>query len=121
MMNLYRNEAKNRQDIGLPPLPLSPEQTREVTLLLEQGNSESSFLLGLLESRVEPGVSKSAEVKASWLKDVAIGRLTVDVIDRELAVSMLAEMGGGYNVAALVELLAVDSLASFCIRPISFP
>ena len=57
MLNLYRNEAKKRQDIGLPPLPLSPEQTREITLLLEQGNSESSFLLGLLESRVEPGVS----------------------------------------------------------------
>ncbi|MCP4339387.1 MAG: bifunctional aconitate hydratase 2/2-methylisocitrate dehydratase [Desulfobulbaceae bacterium] len=116
MMNLYRNEAKKRQDIGLPPLPLSPEQTREITLLLEQGDSESSFLLDLLESRVEPGVSKSAEVKASWLKDVAIGRLSVDVIDPEQAVSMLAEMGGGYNVAALVELLEVDSLASFCAR-----
>ena len=55
-------------------------------------------------------------MKASWLKDVAIGRLTVDVIDPEQAVSMLAEMGGGYNVAALIELLEVDSLAPFCAR-----
>jgi aconitate hydratase 2/2-methylisocitrate dehydratase len=116
MLNVYREEAERRQDIDLPPLPLTPEQTREITLLLEQGGKESPFLLGLLESRVEPGVSKAAEVKASWLRDVAIGRLMVDVIDPEQAVSMLAEMGGGYNVEALVELLAVDSLASFCAR-----
>ena len=113
MLNVYRKEVERRQDIDLPPLPLTPEQTREITLFLEQGDSESPLLLELLRSRVEPGVSKSAQVKASWLKDVAIGQVTVDVIDPEQAISMLAQMGGGYNVAALVELLEVESLASF--------
>jgi aconitate hydratase 2/2-methylisocitrate dehydratase len=113
MLKIYRQEADRRQASNLSPLPLTPEQTHEITLLLEQGDSESPFLLGLLENRVEPGVSKSAQVKASWLKDVAIGRVTVDVLDPERAVAMLSQMGGGYNVEALVELLDIESLAPF--------
>ena len=113
MLKSYRQEAEKRQVLDLPPLPLTPEQTREITLLLEKGDSESSFLVELLESRVEPGVSKSAQVKASWLKDVAIGQVAVDVIDPERAITCLAQMGGGYNVEMLVELLAVESLAPF--------
>lgn len=113
MLKLYRQEADRRQALNLPPLPLTPEQTREITLLLERGDNESAFILGLLESRVEPGVSKSAQVKAGWLKDVALGQVTVDLIEPEQAVSMLGQMGGGYNVEVLVELLAVESLAPF--------
>lgn len=113
MLKLYRQEADRRQALNLPPLPLTPEQTREITLLLERGDNESAFILGLLESRVEPGVSKSAQVKAGWLKDVAFGQVTVDLIEPEQAVSMLGQMGGGYNVEVLVELLAVESLAPF--------
>jgi len=113
MLKLYRQKAESRQALNLPPLPLTPEQTRKITGLLEQGGNESSFLLSLLASRVEPGVSKSAKVKARWLKNVAIGRVKVDVLDPELAISMLAQMGGGYNVTALIELLEVESLAPY--------
>ncbi len=113
MLKIYRQEAEERQKLNLPPLPLTPAQTREITLLLEKGDSESHFLFRLLETRVEPGVSKSAQVKASWLKDVAIGRVTVNDIDPEQSIKSLSQMGGGYNVEALVELLDVESLAPF--------
>ena len=113
MLKKYHQEAENRQALNLPPLPLTPEQTRMITQLLEQGDSESLFLLGLLENRVEPGVSKSAQVKASWLKDVATGCRKINILDPERAVAMLSQMGGGYNVEVLVELLEVDSLAAF--------
>ena len=113
MLKLYRQEAERRQILDLPPLPLTVAQTREITLLLEQGCSESSYLLNLLEYRVEPGVSKAAQVKANWLKNVALGQVKVDVIDPEKAITILSHMGGGYNVEALVELLEVDFLASF--------
>jgi aconitate hydratase 2/2-methylisocitrate dehydratase len=116
MLKLYRQEAERRQDLDLPPLPLTAVQTREITQLLEQGGSENSFLLELLENRVEPGVSKSAQVKADWLKDVASGRVTVDGIDPEQAIAMLSQMGGGYNVEALIDLLEVESLAPFSVR-----
>ncbi len=113
MLITYHQEAESRQALNLPPLPLTPEQTHEITLLLEQQTSENLFLLGLLENRVEPGVSKSAQVKASWLKNVAIGRRKINFLDPERAVAMLSQMGGGYNVEVLVELLEVDSLAAF--------
>jgi aconitate hydratase 2/2-methylisocitrate dehydratase len=113
MLKLYRQEAERRKALGLPPLPLNPEQTAEVTMLFEQGDIEISMLLELLKNRVEPGVSKSARVKAGWLKEVASGRVTVDSLNPQQAIAMLSQMGGGYNVEALVELLAVDSLAPF--------
>jgi aconitate hydratase 2/2-methylisocitrate dehydratase len=113
MLKSYRQAADRRLALDLPPLPLTPKQTGEVTMLLEQGDIESSMLLELLENRVEPGVSKSARVKAGWLKEVAIGRVMVDSLNPEQAIAMLSQMGGGYNVEALVELLAVESLAPF--------
>jgi len=113
MLKSYRQAADRRLALDLPPLPLTPEQTAEVTLLLEQGDIESSMLLGLLKNRVEPGVSKSARVKAGWLKEVASGRVTVDSLNPEQAIALLSQMGGGYNVEALVELLTVESLAQF--------
>ncbi len=111
MIEQYRLDGEKRLQENLPPLPLTPIQTSQITKLIEQGDSESSFLLDLLSNRVEPGVSKSAQVKASWLKDVACARVLVDVLAPEQAVSMLAQMGGGYNVEALIELLKDKTMA----------
>lgn len=111
MLKLYRQETERRQILDLPPLPLTAAQTSEITLLLEQGGSESSSLLALLEYWVEPGVSKAAQVKATWLKNVALGQVKVEIIDSEKAITILSHMGGGYNVEALVDLLQVESLA----------
>jgi aconitate hydratase 2/2-methylisocitrate dehydratase len=60
---------------------------------------------------VEPGVSKSAKVKAGWLKSVALSEVGVSNLSPSAAVALLAEMGGGYNVEVLVELLEVEAVA----------
>ena len=112
MLTSYRLEADRRQAANLPPLPLTPEQTHKAQRLLEQGVGESSFLLNLLANRVEPGVSKAAQVKAKWLHDVALGRVKVAILGPEQAIAMLRAMGGGYNVSALIELLEVEPLAA---------
>jgi aconitate hydratase 2/2-methylisocitrate dehydratase len=111
MLDAYKKDAEARKDKGLPPLPLTPQQTEGVTTLLQQGSSESSFLLELLASRIEPGVSKSAKIKAAWLKAVALSELSVPEFSPAKAVALLSEMGGGYNVEALVELLEVEAVA----------
>ncbi|MBU1564970.1 MAG: bifunctional aconitate hydratase 2/2-methylisocitrate dehydratase [Proteobacteria bacterium] len=112
MLKPYRLEADRRQVASLPPLPLTPEQTKEAQRLLERGDAESPFLLNLISKRVESGVSKAAQVKAKWLYDVALGRVKVAILSPENAISMLRAMGGGYNVAALIELLSVEPLAA---------
>lgn len=113
MLKVYLQEADSRKIQNLPPLPLTPLQTEEITRLLENGDSESSILLSLLRERVEPGVSKSAQVKAFWLQKVAKGQVVVDDLVPEQAVTMLAQMGGGYNVEVLIDLLKIASLAPF--------
>jgi len=111
MLNSYKQEAAERKEQGIPPLPLTPEQTIECTNLLEKKSEESAFLLTLLTDRVEPGVSKSARVKAAWLKAVALGAVSAESLSPTGAVRLLAEMGGGYNVEAMVALLEVDAVA----------
>lgn len=111
MLESYYQEASQRQEQNLPPLPLTPEQTKEVTRGLQEGGENVATLLSLLSDRVEPGVSPSAEVKAAWLKKVAIEEVTVPGLDAEAAVTMLGGMGGGYNVEALIDLLVVPERA----------
>ena len=112
MLESYKKEKEARLDQGLPPLPIGPELTAEVCRLLEQGHGESALLLDMLLERVEPGVSRSAAVKAGWLKKVALGEVRAQAIDSAAAVAGLGQMGGGYNVDALIELLTVESCAA---------
>lgn len=112
MLTSYSLEAGKRHSANLPPLPLTPKQTWEAQMLLQQGDEESPFLLHLITTRVEPGVSKAAQVKAKWLRDVALGLVTVAILSPEQAIAMLRVMGGGYNVSVLIELLEVEPLAA---------
>lgn len=108
MIEQYRKEMKTRSEAGIPPLPLTPRRVQELTILLEAGHKESDFLLNLLETRVEPGVSKAAKEKAFWLEEVAFGRRSAVAVSPKKAVEMLGVMEGGYNVAALIRLLDTE-------------
>ena len=111
MIEQYRKEEQMRLAQGVPPLPLNETQVEELLQQLQTVHGEGPQLLALLRDRVEPGVSKGARVKAAWLEKVATGELVVELVAPELAVTMLGEMGGGYNVTALVRLLEVESVA----------
>lgn len=111
MLGKYKREADLRLQQNLPPQPLTAEQTKEVTKLLEQNHGESELLLDLLTNRVEPGVSKAAKVKSAWLREVAQGSVDVAALPPTLAIELLSQMGGGYNVSVLIELLEVEDRA----------
>ena len=111
MLEQYRKDAAERALLGVPPLPLNAEQTQALIELLTQGQGEQTELLTLLADRVEPGVSKAAAVKAAWLEQVALGTVVMPGLLPEAAIAMLAQMGGGYNVAALIRLLDIPDLA----------
>lgn len=114
MLKSYAEEAELRKEQGLPPLPLTPEQTRYITTQLEEGAGDSDAMVELLANRVEPGVSKSAKEKASWLKKVAMGETKAATLSSTEAVQLLAQMGGGYNVEALIELLKAGKESESC-------
>ena len=105
MLDAYRKHVEERRALGIPPLPLSPEETAEVCRLLEAPpNGSGPELLALLRDRVSPGVDPSAKVKAEWLARVAVGTSVSPVVSRTEAVFLLGTMLGGYNVAPLVVL-----------------
>jgi len=107
MLAAYRQAAADRQALGIPPLPLSAAQVEALVELLEPPPAgEGAFLLELLSERIPPGVDEAAYVKAGWLKAVAQGSLSSPLLSPLAATQLLATMIGGYNVGALIELLA---------------
>ena len=106
MLEAYRAHVAERQLQGIPPKPLDPEWTAGlVDLLKAPPKGEESFLLDLISNRVPPGVDEAAYVKASFLSALIKGDTSSPLIDRRLAVKLLGNMHGGYNVATLVGLL----------------
>ena len=114
MLSAYRKLAADREAQGIPALPLNAEQAKGLTELLEKPPAgEDAALLHLLTERIPPGVDEAAYVKASWLSAVAQGEVKSPLISPLEATKLLGTMVGGYNVAALIELLSHsdDSLA----------
>ncbi len=106
MLKEYRDLALEREALGIPPLPLTPKQTQALTELLENpATQENEELLTLLRDRVPPGVDEAAYIKATWLSGIATGSSSSQFITPLEATRLLGTMVGGYNVAALIELL----------------
>ena len=111
MLEAYRAHVAERDLEGIPPKPLDPEWTADlVELLKSPPKGEESFLLDLIANRVPPGVDEAAYVKAGFLSAVIKGDASSPLIDRKMAVKLLGNMHGGYNVATLVELLDDNEL-----------
>ena len=111
----YRSHVAERAVLGIPPLPLSAQQTGDVIELLKNPPAgEAAFLLELMTHRVPAGVDAAAKVKASYLAAVAHGSEHCTVMSREKATQLLGTMLGGYNIGPMVDLLddAEDSVAT---------
>jgi aconitate hydratase 2/2-methylisocitrate dehydratase len=106
MLESYRQHVAERAALGIPPLPLDPQQTAELCELLKNPPAgEETTLLELLRDRVPPGVDQAAYVKAGFLTAIAKGEATSPLISPVEAVNLLGTMMGGYNVHSLIELL----------------
>jgi len=100
----YKAHVEERAALGVPPLPLTAEQTVEVIEFIKTGE-DIEEMLDLLQNRVSPGVDDAAYVKAAFLNEVASGEHHVPVIPPEKAVAMLGTMLGGYNVKPMIDAL----------------
>ena len=106
MLDAYRKHQAERAALGIPPLPLTAQQTADLIELLKAPPAgEDAFLLDLLVNRVPAGVDDAAKVKASYLAALAFGSENNPLIPRARATELLGTMLGGYNVAPLVQLL----------------
>ena len=101
----YEKHVKEREALGVPPLPLNEEQTREICELLKQGGDRRGELINLLANRVNPGVDDAAKVKAEFLNKIINHGLEISCLDKIAAVNLLRPMLGGYSVIVLLESL----------------
>ena len=107
----YKAHVAERAELGVPPLPLSAEQTAQLIEMIKKGEGDTEFNVDLLTNRVSPGVDDAAYVKAAFLNDVVQENVKVDAIAPEHAVEMLGMMLGGYNVKPLVDALKSNNSA----------
>lgn len=120
MLNDYQHHLEQREQEGLPPLPLDSEQVTALVELLKQAkNNESEYLLSLLIHRVPPGVDQAAYVKAGFLSDVAKGNTSCELINKIRATQLLGSMMGGYNIQPLIDLLDEDDTADAAEKALS--
>ncbi len=106
MLEAYRKHVAERAALGIPPLPLSAQQTADLIELLKNPPAgEGQALVELITHRVPAGVDDAAKVKASYLAAVALGSETCALISRAKATELLGTMLGGYNIGPLVQLL----------------
>ena len=121
----YEKHVKEREALGVPPLPLNEEQTREVCELLklesahergaggeaatsaklDENQERVKRLVNLLANRVNPGVDDAAKVKAEFLNEIINHGLEISGLDKIAAVNLLRPMLGGYSVIVLLESL----------------
>ena len=106
MLKNYLSHVKDREALGIPPLPLDAEQTQALTQLLEKPDQKNEgSLLDLLINRIPPGVDQASYVKATWLSSIAQEESKSPLVNPLKATELLGTMIGGYNVAALIEIL----------------
>ena len=103
MLENYKKSFKERDDLGIPPLPLSAEQTSELVDLIKKENNKE--LLELLINRVPAGVDDAAYVKAAFLADITQKKIQCELISPKDATFYLGTMLGGYNVEPLISLI----------------
>jgi len=120
VLKAYHQHIAERAEQGIPPLPLSAEQTAELVELLKNPESGTEDeLLDLITNRVPAGVDQAAYVKAGFLAALTTGEASSPLIDDLKATQLLGTMLGGYNIKPLVDCLSNDKLAPLAVEALS--
>jgi aconitate hydratase 2/2-methylisocitrate dehydratase len=106
MLEAYRAHVAERAALGIPPLPLSKQQTTDLVALLKNPpKGEENTLVDLITHRVPAGVDDAAKVKAEFLAKVAKGEEKSPLISKVKATELLGTMLGGYNIKPMIDVL----------------
>ena len=117
MLENYKKSLKERADLGIPPLPLTAEQTSELVELIKKENNKE--LLELLINRVPAGVDDAAYVKAAFLADISQKKIKCELISPKDATFYLGTMLGGYNVEPLINLIDDKECGDIAVEALS--
>ncbi len=102
----YREEIEDRKQQGLNPKPIDDGAlTAEIiTIVQDAAHPHRDEALNFFIYNTLPGTTGAAGVKAEFLKDIAVGKVTVPEISVDFAFELLSHMKGGPSVRVLLDL-----------------
>lgn len=116
----YQEHIAERQELGIPPLPLRPDQVKALSeLVLSPQEGYEELILKLLKENIPPGVDPAALEKAKLLRSLALREKSSIIVSSREAVKMLGMMKGGYNIETLIELLEDEELRDEAVKALS--
>ena len=106
----YLKEIDKRKDQGLNPKPIeSSDLLSEIIAQIKDLESEHrKSSLNLFIYNTLPGTTSAAGVKAIFLKEIILGKSTVEEISPTYAFELLSHMKGGPSVEVLLDLALSD-------------
>ncbi|MFC2175760.1 bifunctional aconitate hydratase 2/2-methylisocitrate dehydratase [Bacteroidota bacterium] len=112
-MNIYEDyltEIEERKVQGLHPKPIDGDELLSAIIdqIKDLNNPHRKDSLNFFIYNVLPGTTSAAGVKAKFLKEVILGKESVEEISTEFAFELLSHMKGGSSVEVLLDLALGD-------------
>ncbi|MEL7317640.1 MAG: bifunctional aconitate hydratase 2/2-methylisocitrate dehydratase [Pseudomonadota bacterium] len=113
LYDAYLTEIETRKGLDLSPKPIDDGALLQEVIahIKEPGHQHREASLNFFIYNTLPGTTSAAGVKAAFLKDIILGKASVDEISQEFAFELLSHMKGGPSVEVLLDL-ALGSDAS---------
>ena len=111
----YLEEIEERKTIGLNPKPIDDKAlTAEIiSQIKDTDNKHREDSIKYFIYNMLPGTTGAADVKAKFLKDIILERISLEEISPDFALELLSHMKGGPSVEVLLDLIldAENSIA----------
>lgn len=104
--NDYMKEIEERKTLGLHPQPIDGAEllSEIIEQIKDSGHEHRADSLNFFIYNTLPGTTPAAGVKAEFLKQIILGKETVEEITPTFAFELLSHMKGGPSVRVLLDL-----------------
>jgi len=108
--NEYLKQIEERKSEGLHPLPIDGAEllSEIIAQIKDKNNEHREDSLNFFIYNVLPGTTSAATVKAEFLKEIILGKETLEEITPEQAFEQLSHMKGGPSIEVLLDLALGD-------------
>ena len=103
----YITEIKNRKIQGLYPKPIEDSKllSEIITQIKDKNHIDRIDSINFFIYNVIPGTTSAANIKAKFLKDIIIGKFSLNEISPTYAFELLSHMKGGPSIEVLIDLV----------------
>ena len=107
----YLREIETRKAEGLHPKPIEDGNLLDeiIDQIVGENNKNREASINFFVYNTLPGTTSAAARKASFLKEIILGSITVEEITPKFAFELLSHMKGGPSIEVLIDLAFDDN------------